>query len=66
MSDIPRLKDRKESAIQVAKREIAAEQQEKDVKRLKIKYRELAAAEKVLNSLTIEVADLEEAITEGN
>jgi hypothetical protein len=27
--------DRKESAIQVAKREIAAEQQEKDVKRLK-------------------------------
>jgi hypothetical protein len=66
MNNVTELGDRKESAIQVARREIAAEQLEKDVVKLKIKYREVAAAEKVLKNLGVEVADLEEAITEGN
>jgi hypothetical protein len=64
--NVTKLIDDKPSAIQVAKKELADEQLQVDVKRLKRKYKELVAAEKVLKNLTTEVADLEEAISEGD
>ena len=58
--------EKKPTAAQIARNELAAEQLEKDVKRLKNIYRQLATAEQVVVNLQREVADLEEAIAEGN
>jgi hypothetical protein len=52
----------KNAAITRARNEIAEEQVEKDVLRLKVKYRELEAAEKVVRNIQAEVDDLEISI----
>lgn len=53
-------------AIARAKREIQEENLKKGVDRLKVKYRELAAAEGVVANINREIADLEMAIEHGN
>lgn len=53
-------------AIDRAKREIAEEEIQKGVAKLKIKYRERASAETVLVNVNREIADLEAAIEQGN
>lgn len=60
------LTERKPSAAVIARNELAQEKLEKDVARLKKVYRELEAAEQVVKNLRLEVADLEEAIEQGN
>ena len=54
------------AAIAAAKREIAEENQKKAVKLLKEKYRELEAAETVVNNVKREIEDLEMKIEHGN
>ena len=54
------------NAIQQARNEVAEENLESAVEKLKVKLRELAAAETVVENVTREIADLEEAIAQGN
>lgn len=49
-----------------AKREVAEEMAKKGVEKLKIKYRELHAAETVVSNIKREIADLELATEQGN
>lgn len=53
------------SAIAEARAEIAQEQVRKGVEKLKIKLREQAAAQLVLDNITREIADLELKIEQG-
>jgi len=54
------------TAIERAKAEIAEENLQKGVAKLKVKYRELAAAQTVVANITREIADLEAAVEQGN
>jgi hypothetical protein len=54
------------AAIAKAQREIAEEQMSKAVTALKVKYRELAAAETVVENVKREIANLELKIEQGN
>lgn len=54
------------TAIDRARREIAEEEIQKGVARLKVKYRELGAAKTVVANVEREIADLEAAIEQGN
>ena len=54
------------AAIAKAKREIAEENQDKAVKELKKKLRDLAAAETVVANIEREIKDLELKIEHGN
>lgn len=53
-------------AIDIAREEVEKEALEKSVKALKQKLRELKAAETVVSNIGREIADLEEAISQGN
>jgi hypothetical protein len=55
-----------QKAIAKAREEIEQEELAKGVKALKVKYRELKAAETVVSNIKREIADLEEAIEQGN
>lgn len=55
-----------QKAIARAKAEIAEENLQKGVAKLKTKYRELAAAETVVANIKREIADLEAAVEQGN
>lgn len=56
----------KVSAKQIALTELAEEQLQKDVSRLKRKYQELETAKIVVKNIEREVEDLEDAIEQGN
>jgi phage terminase Nu1 subunit (DNA packaging protein) len=55
-----------QQAIARAKAEIAEENLQKGVQKLKTKYRELTAAKTVVANIEREVADLEQAVEQGN
>lgn len=65
MSGVSKI-DRNESVTERAKREVAEEVQAAAVQKMKGKLRELHAAETVVANIKREVADLEEAIAQGN
>lgn len=54
------------NAIARAKAEVAEENLQKGVTKLKTKYRELSAAETVVANIKREIADLEAAVEQGN
>ncbi len=55
-----------QTAIARAKQEIADENMQKGIAKLKVKYREKAAAELVVANITREIADIEAAVEQGN
>jgi len=55
-----------ETAVQRAKREFAEEKMKESVRKLKAKFKELDSAETVVANIRREIADLEEAISQGN
>lgn len=55
-----------QKAIAKARQEIAEENLAKGVAKLKTKYRELSTAETVVANIKREIADLEQAIEQGN
>ena len=54
------------SAIEQAKKEVAEENAKKAVAALKIKYRDLANAEKIVANIKREVEDLEASVRDGS
>lgn len=64
MNDVTTIGPRK--AIDIAKAEVAAENQKKAVDKLKVKLRERDAAATVLANVEREIKDLELAIEQGN
>ena len=54
------------AAIARAKREIAEEAMKEGVAKLKVKLRELSAAETIVRNVQREITDLEQAIEDGN
>lgn len=56
----------KTAAVARARREFEEEQMKEAVRKLKAKYAEMGAAQTVLDNVKREVADLEEAIEQGN
>ena len=54
------------AAITRARNEIVEEQMKDGVNKLKIKLRELISAEQVVKNVQREIADLEQAIEDGN
>lgn len=60
------MKPNAQTAIARAKQEIVEEEQQKAVMVLKVKYRELSAAQAVVANVEREIADLELSIEHGN
>lgn len=56
----------KQAVIARARKEVQEERMEAAVQKLKVKYRERAAAKTVLDNLDREIEDLEASIEQGN
>lgn len=65
MSNVETLKTEK-SLSQIAREEVNREKQDKGVKLLKDKYRDLDKAQTIVSNLEREIADLEKEIEQGN
>ena len=66
MGDVTNMQTKGQKAIEKARSEVEAEDMSKAVNQLKAKLRELKDAETIVANIKREVADLEEAITQGN
>ncbi len=66
MGDVTNMQTKGQKAIEKARSEVEAEDMSKAVNQLKKKLRELKDAETIVANIKREVADLEEAITQGN
>lgn len=66
MSNVENLKTPEKSLSQIAREEVNREKQDKGVKLLKDKYRDLDKAQTIVSNLEREIADLEKEIEQGN
>ena len=66
MTNVEKMESKAQKAIRLAREEVEAEDMEKAVVKLKAKLRELNTAKTVVSNIEREIADLEEAIAQGN
>ncbi|MDJ0952536.1 MAG: hypothetical protein QNJ81_02535 [Acidimicrobiia bacterium] len=66
MGDVTNMQTKGQKAIEKARQEVENEDMSKAVTQLKAKLRELKDAETIVSNIKREIADLEEAITQGN
>jgi len=66
MGDVTNMQTKGQKAIEKARQDVESEDMSKAVTQLKAKLRERKDAQTVVDNIDREIADLEEAITQGN